>query len=261
MHSDYTPIIYNIDSSMPEAEVYFAHDIHMGNNTCSEDKWSAFKKQILDKPNRFLIMVGDYCENAVIDSKSDIYTQTMPPYAQKEWLSEQMIELKDRIIAIVPGNHEDNRITRTCGLYPVYDCAKDAGLQNLYRHNFAIVDIGVGDAKHGKNSHKQIRYFGYIVHRLRDARMYNGADFVDGIDFAVYGHDHDPKDHPRSKLVYDSKNKTIAQKNIEVINSGSFMNYGGYATKAGYRPLSSKCYKMVLSDKREKDIMTVGFYL
>lgn len=261
MQSDYTPIIYNTDSEFPEVEVYFAHDIHMGHDTCQINKWEAFKKKVLEQPNRFVVMIGDYCENAVLGSKSDIYTQVMSPYAQKEWLSEQMSIMKDRIIAIVPGNHEDNRITKLCGLYPVYDCAKEAGIADLYRNNFAIVDIGVGLQKHGGKYDKQTRYFGYITHRVRDTRMYNGADFVDGIDFAAYGHDHDPKDHPRSKLVYDSKNKMITQRNIEVINSGSFMTYGGYAAKVGYRPLSSKCYKLVLYGGPQKEISSIGFYL
>jgi hypothetical protein len=89
--------------------------------------------------------------------------------------------------------------------------------------------------------------------------MYNGSDFVDGIDFAAYGHDHDPKDHPRAKLVYDAKNKAISTKNIEVINCGAFMTYGGYGAKAGYRPLSSKVYKLVLAGKQRKSMKTVGF--
>ena len=89
----------------------------------------------MSQPNRYVICVGDYCENAVVGSKSDIYTQVYPPHIQKEWLTNQFYDLKDRIIAIVPGNHENNRITRVCGLYPVYDCAVSVGIQDRYRQS------------------------------------------------------------------------------------------------------------------------------
>ena len=258
MLSDYKPVIFNAPSEYGEIELYFVHDLHYGNENHDAKKWDGLKSEILSAPNKYIIFVGDYCENAVIGSKSDIYTQTASPFMQKEWVSEQFIELKDHTVLIVPGNHEDNRITRTCGLFPVYDCAKDAGLQNCYRHHFGFIDIGVGSGGHGPG--KQVHYVGFAVHRLRDCKSYNGSDFVDGIDFACYGHDHDPSDHARSKLVYDAKNKAIIQKDIEVVDSGSFMTYGGYAPKAGYRPKSTKLYKLILSGK-QKEIRSVGFHI
>ena len=75
-----------------------------------------------------------------------------------------------------------------------------------------------------------------------------------------YGHDHDPKDHPRAKLVYDTKNKFVSIKNIEIIDGGAFLEYGGYAATAPYRPASSKMYKIVF-DGKNKYIKTVGFYV
>jgi predicted MPP superfamily phosphohydrolase len=257
MQSDYKPILFQTNPEFEEIEIYFVHDMHYGSEDHDKKKWESLKREILSEPNRYVIFVGDYCENAVVGSKSDIYTQTASPFQQKEWFTEQLRDLKDRTVCVVPGNHEDNRITKLCGLFPVYDCAKEVGIGDLYRHHFAIVDIAVGSGGHGKD--KQAHYVGYIVHRLRDCKMYNGSDFVDGIDFACYGHDHDPKDHPRAKLVYDAKNKAISIKNIEVINCGSFMTYGGYGAKAGYRPLSSKVYKLVLAGKQRKSMKTVGF--
>lgn len=256
MQSDYKPILFQTDPEFDNIEIYFVHDLHYGSAEHDGKKWAALKREILSEPNKFIAFVGDYCENAVVGSKSDIYTQTASPFHQKEWFSEQLFDLKYRTICLVPGNHEDNRITKTCGLFPVYDCAKENGMGDLYRHHFAFTDIAVGSGGHGKN--KQIHYVGYVVHRLRDCKSYNGSDFVEGIDFACYGHDHDPKDHPRAKLIYDAKNKTISHKNIEVINSGAFLTYGGYGVKAGYRPLSSKCYKLVL-DGKKKSMQTVGF--
>lgn len=260
MKSDFEPVVVDTDRDFPSIEIYFSHDIHLGSRQTDIAKWDRFRKEVLAEPNRFVVMVGDYCENVVLGSKGDIYEQVVPPASQKEWLSDQLYALRDRVLCIVPGNHESNRITKVCGLYPVYDCAVMAGIGDCYRQGFAILDVGVGDYQK-KNSTRQLRYYGFITHRLKDIKACNGSDFVDGIDFAAYGHDHEPKDHPRAKLVYDSSNKTITQKTIEVIDSGSFLNYGGYAVTSGYRPLSSKIYKLVLGGGREKQIYTVGFHI
>ena len=257
MLPDFKPIVFNTPTEFDEIEVYFAHDIHFGAEQHDREKWERFKKMVWEKPNRYIIWVGDYCENAVVGSKSNIYTQTVSPYKQKEWLSEQFIELADRTIAIVPGNHENNRITRVCGLFPVYDCAKDARIGDRYRQSFAVVDIGVGDGGHGKG--KQTRYVGYIVHKLRDCKSYNGSLYVDGIDFAAYGHDHAPKSQPRGKLVYDPRNKTVMQKDVEVIDSGSFLTYGGYAVEGAYVPNSTKLFSLTLGGGREKNLSSRSY--
>lgn len=258
MYSDYKPILRNLDPEFAKIELYFAHDLHMGDAQHDSRKWEKFKEAIKSEPYRYLVLCGDYCDYAVSGSKGDVYSQTFPPQLQKEWFTEQLIELKDRILAIVPGNHENNRITRIVGLYPAYDCALAAGLDAVYRQHFAFLDIGVGTRR--KSPNKQIHYFGYITHRLRDSKAYSGADFVDGIDFAAYGHDHDPHDHARAKLVYDSKNKCVSNKSVDIIDSGAFLTYGGYAPEHGYRPLSNKCYKLRL-DGRDKNIQTIGFYV
>ena len=265
MRSEFEPVIFNTDPSFQEVEIYFAHDIHQGSKQADMAKWNRFKAEILKEPNRFLIMVGDYCENALISSKGDIYESTMPPASQKEWLADEVYHLRERIICMVPGNHENNRITRTCGLYPVYDVAMMAGIGDRYRHSFALVDIGVGDhSRKGtdrKGNMRQLHYFGYITHRLKDIKTCSGADFVEGIDFAAYGHDHDPKDHARARLVYDAYNKMVTQRSVEVIDAGSFLTYGGYAVAGGFRPLSEKTYKIKLFNGRKKNIQTIGFYV
>lgn len=258
MLSDYKPIIFNIDPQYKEAEIYFAHDIHKGNEYHDEKRWEAFKAEIIDKPNRFVIFVGDCFEAAIIGSKSDIYSQTNSLNQQMEWFRKTCIELKDRIIAIVPGNH-DNRITKSVGLYPLYDCAVMAGIGDRYRQHFAFVNIGVGK---GHTKDRQTRFIGYCAHKLKDNRMYNGSDFVEGIDFACYGHDHESRDHSRSKLVYDNKKNCVVQKDIEIINNGSFLTqFGGYGADAGYRPQSSKIYKLVLKSGFNKELSTIGYHL
>lgn len=261
MQADTKPIIFNAPMEFDEIEIYPIHDLHYGNAQFNMSKWKKLKAEILNQPNRYCVMVGDLMEMAVPGSKSDVFSQTVPPEAQKEWVSYEMGELAERIIAVVSGNHEHNRATKLCGLHPLYDACCWARIQDRYRENFAVADIGVGSYRH--TTHRQNRYAAFLTHKAKEMKNWSTADTLEGFDFMVYGHDHDPKEHSRSHLVYDYINKTVRTKRIETVNAGSFLEYGGYAAREAYRPPSDKLYKIVLCPVRsnEKAIRTVGFYL
>ena len=261
MYSDNKPIVFDAPAEFKEIEIYPIHDLHYGNEQFDLNKWKKLKAEILEKPNRYCVMVGDMMEMAVPGSKSDVFSQTVPPEAQKEWVSYEMGCLSDRIIAVISGNHEQNRATKLCGLHPLYDACCWARIQDKYRENFAVLDVGFGK-RHGVTD-KKYRYVGFLTHKAKELKNWSTVDTLEGFDFMLYGHDHDPKEHSRSHLVYDGKNKRLTIKNIETINCGSFLTFGGYAARAAYRPPSSKMYKLILNPHRnaEKKMQTVGFYL
>ena len=258
VRSDFEPILINTPKEFAYIEVYAIHDLHFGNVAFDPRKWEAVKNEVLSVSNRYVIFVGDMMENAIPGSKSDVFTQTVPPQEQKEFIAKEMHDLADRTIAVVDGNHERNRVTKLTGLYPLYDCALIAGIGDRYRPHFAIADIGVGTRK--KDPSQQTHYVVYAVHKAKDTKTYSSADFVDGIDAMVFGHTHSPQDIPRGKLVYDQKLKQIRQRSIETINAGSFMRYADYAVDSAYRPSSDKLYKFVFMGD-EKRIGTAGFYV
>lgn len=256
--SDDIPILINLPSSQEYVDIYFIHDVHYGSELFNEKKWNALKEMILNDDKAVVCFVGDMMENAVPNSKSDIFTQIYVPSIQKEWVTEQLADLSHKTIAVVPGNHESNRTTKVSGLYPMYDCCLLAGIGDKYRDVIAFVDIGLGKLNGKKN--KKIHYVGQLQHKARDAKAYHTSDYTDGIDFFVSGHDHEPKDRPRAKLVFDKHNKKITKQNVECLNCGSFCDFGGYGARNAYRPQSDKMYKLRLYGN-EKRMETTGFYV
>lgn len=256
--SDNIPVLIDLPSEMDFIDVYFVHDLHFGSELFNERKWKALKDQILAEDNSVVCFVGDLMENAIPGSKSDMFTQAHSPSAQKEWVTQQLKDLAHKTIAVVSGNHESNRTTKVSGLYPLYDCCLLAGIGDKYRDTIAFVDIGFG--KQGGRAKKKTHYFGQLQHRARDAKAYHSSDYTDGIDFFVNGHDHEAKDRPRAKLVFDKHNKMITKQNIECLNCGSFCDFGGYGARSAYRPQSDKMYKLRLFGN-EKRMETIGFYL
>lgn len=256
--SDNIPIKIKLPSTLEYIDIYFIHDLHFGSELFNKKKWENLKKLILENDHAYVCFIGDMMENALPNSKGNVFMQTHSPAEQKEWVTKQFIDLSPKTIAVVPGNHEDNRTTKLCGLYPIYDCCSLAGISDKYRDTIAYIDIALG--KYYGRSSKQMHYFGQIQHKAKDLKNYHSSDYTDGIDFFASGHDHEPKDKPRAKMVFDKHNKVIYKRNIECLDSGSFCVFGGYGAKGAFRPQSDKMYKLRLygNDRRME---TTGYYV
>ena len=257
MKSPRVPILINLPEELEQAEILIASDIHNGSAEFDEKRWGRFEELLL-RPDTFVIFAGDQMEYATRSSKSDVYTQRMPPSMQKEWWISHLRPYKGKVLCIVDGNHEFNRASKDADDFPLYDIALALGIEDRYRSEGAFVDIGVGSGGHGKG--KQVHYVFRVQHQAKNNVNHGTADGFEGIDVFVSGHTHKPMDKPLSKLIYDAKNKSVAQKDVENIVSGHFLRFGGYGERAGYRPTSTKLYSVILSGKK-KNIETRGFHL
>lgn len=257
MKSSRVPILIKLPEKEESVEILLAADIHTGSAEFDEKRWELFE-ELLKKPNTYVIFAGDQMEYATRSSKSDVYTQTMPPSYQKKWWIGHLRNYKDKVLCIVDGNHEFNRASKDADDFPLYDIALALGIEDRYRSEGAFVDIGVGDGGHGKG--KQVHYVIRVQHQAKNNVNHGTADGIEGIDVFVSGHTHKPMDKPLGKLIYDAKNKSVAQKDVENIVCGHFLRFGGYGERGGYRPTATKLYSIVLSGKK-KAIETRGFHL
>ena len=258
MYPETKPIIFKCPKEFEEIEVYPIHDLHVGNECFDVKRYLRLKQHILSARNRYVVWVGDLLEDALCGSRSDPLKQTMAPIDQQDFVTDQFRALKDRTIAVVDGNHEARSIRQ--GMYPLYNAAAIAQISERYRSAYAVIDIAVGKGADGHENRQQ-RYIGFACHKAKDLKSFGVSDFLEGFDFALFGHDHDPREHARSHMVYDRMKRTVSFKSIETINCGAFLSYGGYGAAAGYRPQSDKMYKLVLHGGRDPHIETVGFYI
>ena len=257
MKSSRVPILINLPESMESVEILLASDVHTGSAEFDERRWAKFE-ELIQRPNTYVIFAGDQMEYATKTSKSDVYTQTVPPSKQKRWWIDHLRNYKDKILCIVDGNHEHNRATKESDCFPLFDIALAIGIEDRYRSEGAFVDVGVGNGGHGKG--KQVRYVFRVNHQAKNNTNHGTADGFEGIDIFVSGHTHKPMDKPLGKLVYDNKNKSVSHKDVENIVCGHFLMYGGYGERAGYRPTSTKLYSVIL-DGKKKRIETRGFHI
>ena len=257
MKSSRVPILIKLPEPENSVEILLAADIHTGSAEFDEKRWELFE-ELLKKPNVYVIFAGDQMEYATRQSKSDVYTQTMPPSVQKRWWIDHLRHYKDKVLCIVDGNHEFNRASKDADDFPLYDIALALGIEDRYRSEAAFVDVGVGDGGHGKG--KQVHYVIRVQHQAKNNVNHGTADGIEGIDVFVSGHTHKPMDKPLGKLVYDSKNKAVSQRDVENIVCGHFLRFGGYGERGGHRPTATKLFSLILSGKK-KSIETRGFHL
>lgn len=257
MKNSRTPILVNLPKDITSVEILLAADIHTGSAQFDEKRWERFEA-LIQRPNTYVIFAGDQMEYATRSSKSDVYSQTMPPSYQKKWWINHLRKYQDKVLCIVDGNHEFNRASKDADDFPLYDIALALGIEDRYRSEAAFVDIGVGDGGHGKG--KQIHYVIRVQHQAKNNVNYGTVDRIEGIDAFVSGHTHKPMDKPTGRLVYDGKNKTVSQKDVENIVCGHFLTFGGYGERYGYSPTSTKLYSLILCGKK-KEIETRGFHI
>ena len=97
--------------------VYPLGDFHYGSPQCNV----AFVKQVVQEvradPEAVWVGMGDFMENAIVGSKSDVYTQTDSPEDQAKFIARLLDPIKKKGLFMVGGNHEQ-RSHREVGMAP-----------------------------------------------------------------------------------------------------------------------------------------------
>jgi len=107
--------------------LYPIGDFHLGSAQCNEDFVKQVIEEIKDNPLAKWVGMGDMMENAVVGSKSDVYTQIIPPREQMEYIVDLLTPIKDKGLFLIAGNHEQ-RTMRMVGLIPEQFIALQLGL-------------------------------------------------------------------------------------------------------------------------------------
>lgn len=126
--------------------LYPLGDTHVGSKQYNE----AFFKQVIDEiahnDQAYWMGMGDFMENALMGSRSDVYTQTMPPTEQANYIGDMLEPIKKKGLFMITGNHEQ-RTMRVAGFVPEQYISNRLGLPYLGFSAFAL--FVVNEKKHG----------------------------------------------------------------------------------------------------------------
>ena len=215
-------------------KVYAVGDLHAGAIQSNLKGWERFNQIILDDPKAYVIFLGDMMNNATKSSVSNPYEDIMRPRDQKIYLKEHLADLAkaDRILAILPGNHE-NRSLKEADDSPMYDVAAKLDLEDIYRDNLALIKLNVGTTRY--NSYVILATHGSGGGKLTGSTVNNYERFAvnwEGVDIFYFGHSHKPFVTKPNKITVDLTHSFVSQHDTIVTTGASWMAYGGYPIRS-----------------------------
>lgn len=232
-------IVHDLSNDLETVEIYPLMYLHIGDKKTDISLFRKFIKYILEQPNRFITIQGDLMNNATKSNISNVYEETMNPQEQKKWLIHELRCVKDRILCIVPGNHEQ-RSTKDVDNHPLEDLAIALDIDNLYRPDGAFLKIAFGKGKNGK----RIAYTLCCIHGYGGGAKSGGAvnraeDFLyslEGVDILIMGHVHKKLAGKPSRTCIDPYNNYVTQRDTLWVIAAPWQEYGGYAFRKMLRP-------------------------
>ena len=97
--------------------IYPLGDFHYGSRQCNEKFIRQVVDEIKENDLAYWVGMGDMIENALIGSKSDVYTQTVPPTEQMDYICDLLRPIAKKGLFGIAGNHEQ-RSMRVAGIIP-----------------------------------------------------------------------------------------------------------------------------------------------
>lgn len=231
-----------ITHSFPgEIDIYPIADVHLGAVEHRETEWQAFLKKV-ESDNAYLILAGDLLNNSTRGTRfANPFDEVLRPREAKRRMTEYLEPVKDRILCVVTGNHEQ-RTVRDSDQDLTYDICSKLDIEHLYRESIAFMGISVG--QRNITAYPECTYNFCVAHGSGGG-IYTGAavnrnerfgNVVDGLDCFVAGHVHKGFISKPSKIVFDGRNKNVFMRHYVVVSCVSWLNYGGYAARATLLP-------------------------
>lgn len=199
-------------------------DLHIGASGFKEKLLVEYLQEIKRTENGYVILLGDLCDNAIQNSKGDIFKQTIPPQKQKEKVLGWLEPLRDRILFGCNSNHEE-RTFRMTGQDVMYDIFVALDLLSRYNFTEGFVDLNVM----GKTTKT------YATHNLGkgDAKLKRKAIEFSDIDIMFGGHTHDP-----SIVVTRQRDSNGKAREIRTVICNAWQEDEHYAIAAAYGQVS-----------------------
>ena len=238
-------------------------DVHLGSPECQEQQFIEFVKKVAETEHTYLILGGDLIDNGTRSSVTNPFRATMPPSQQKREMANILAPVRDRILCMIPGNHE-RRSGKDADDDPIYDIAAKLDLESLYRENIVFMKIQLGsDLSSEVNSKYRPSYVFVVTHGSGGGILTGGSVnrserygyVIDGMDALIVGHTHKPYTTQPGKIYIDRQNNQVSIKPFKVVSATSWLDYGGYAAQKMLLPTSHCLNTITLSGYKKK--MTV----
>ena len=248
------PIKCDLSAELESVELYDLADFHIGDMMCDFKLVQDLIDHVKDTPTAYCILGGDLMDTAISSSIGDTYGATHQPMEQLQMCVKLFEPIKDKILCILHGNHE-NRVYKSDGVDMTALMAAQLGIADRYSPTTALLFIRFG---HDSNHNRRMCYTVYATHghgggRKEGGKITNLSDLASIVDADCYvcGHIHLPASFKKSYYRTDTQNSSVQKVTKLFVSTASALEYGGYGDVQGYAPSANDYPYITFSGSRK----------
>lgn len=125
------------------ANVYTLADLHIGDPHSIPAEVTRRVRQAENDPQGLVILNGDLMNTALRNSVSDVYGEMLSPMQQLHELIDLLRPIRDKIIGVTTGNHE-NRLYRNDGIDIMRLACRELGIEEKYAPEGVLIFLRFG---------------------------------------------------------------------------------------------------------------------
>ena len=225
------------DEKFEYIEIKPVSDWHLDDPNCDKGLIKSDIDFVNEKENRFMTLTGDIMGCTTTHSVSNSYESQMTPHMELKQARKMLSPVKDKVLASIMGNHE-RRIYRNDGMDVAEELARELGC--YYSKEGMVLKVKFGERK--SNQKPQV-YTLYLSHGFTGSRTTGGkANRLDKLrnivvtDVYIVSHSHQKISFNKDIFMPDMRNNKITRKKQTFINTGAYLDYGGYGEVKAYDP-------------------------
>ena len=245
-----------LSEEFKELHIIPISDVHIGDKQANLKLFKDVLKRIEKEDSTYTILNGDLCNCALKNSKSDVYEDSMSPMEQLNQLLTLLEPVKDKILVMSSGNHED-RITKETNIDITRLTARELGIEDRYANGWWYLYLRFGKKEDGAHRPMCYQITGYHgsgggrkaggkVNRLQEMSQVVVADLY------IMGHTHLPMSMKQQIWIPDYGNNALNKKDMYYLMSNSFLEPEGYGEKLGMVPNSNTPTEAILCGTKRK---------
>ena len=230
-------------------------DVHIGDKLANLKLLKEALLRIKNEPNTYTIINGDLCNMALKNSKSDVYGDMMSPMEQVLMVTDLLEDIKDKILVLSTGNHEDRTLKET-SIDVTRLIARELGIEDRYADGWWYLYLTFGQDNHKRLIHYAITgLHGYGGGRKSGAKINRLEDMSQTViaDLYLMSHTHKPISTKGCIYIPYYQNKTLTKQEMYYLMTNSFLESdGGYAEKLGFAPSNTSLTEARLDGHKKK---------
>lgn len=234
-------------------------DTHIGDKTFNTKAFKEALERIKNEENTYTILNGDLCNIALKTSKSDSYEDTLTPMQQVLTLINYLEPIKDKILVMSIGNHEE-RIRKDTNIDILWLVAKQLGIENVYSPSWWYLYLTFDWTNKKRPMLYTITGYHGSGGGTTSGGKINKAKKMGQVvlaDIYIMSHVHEPINTKSIIFTPDYQHKSIVKKEMYYCISNAFVEYeNSYAERMGLLPGNTGLNEIELNG-RKKEIRLV----